>query len=100
MVYESQDKAGYNQSARITEVLGNLLIAYISHMNSQEYENAVKVIRRILDIISAKIKPEETLKTNNLIYGIEKDIPIHTQTYLSQGKRYIRYPEKMKEMEK
>ena len=59
---DREEKAAYNQSANITQMLGYLLGAYVVHMNRREYEKAVKAIQRIHDIISPKIKEPEIEK--------------------------------------
>ena len=69
---EREEKAAYNQSQNITEFLGNCLGSYIAYMEDEKYDKATRYIERIVDIISAKVIPEEIKKVDGMISEIKK----------------------------
>ncbi len=96
---EQEEKAAFNQSQNITEILGKLLGAYIVHMNSEEYSSAVKVIRRIHDIVSAKMTEEEDKEVDDVVEKIEISLPEATKMYTNNGKTYYTNIKKKREIE-
>ena len=90
---EKEEKAGYNQSKNITEILGNLLGAYVYHINKGELKEAVKVMRRMHDIISAKIKEHESEEVDRMVVEIELILPEAVATFNHDGKNWVRNPQ-------
>jgi len=96
---DKEEKAAFNQSQNITEILGKLLGGYVIHMNSEEYDSAVKVIRRIHDIISAKMQESESEEMDKAVKKIEESIPEATRKYQSSGAIYYTSGEKKRTLE-
>lgn len=94
------EKAGYNQSARISDMLANLLGAYILHMNNGDYSSALKSINRIHDIVSPKIKQEESEIVDGMVDKIEVDLQTAMETFNNAGRIYIKNPQQHKKMYK
>lgn len=90
---ESEKRAGYNQSARITEVLGNLRITFISSMMDNDFIGSLESIRGILNVASGKIKQEDIDLINKEIYLIEYKIPYALATNINEGIKTFRYRE-------
>lgn len=90
---EPEEKAAYNQARNISEILSNLLGSYIVYMNSKQYKEAIKSIRRIVDIISPKLKKPEIEKIDAGIKVIELKLPQAMQVYIHNGSSYIKFPE-------
>lgn len=88
----SEQKAGYNQSGRITEVLGNLRITFISSMMDNNFQGALESIRGILNVISGKATDTDIEVINKKVYLIEEKIPYALASYVNEGVRVIRYP--------
>jgi len=84
-----EDKAGYNQAARITEVLAMLRNTYVASMIENDLSTSLKICRRVLDIISAKVKKEEVEKTNKEIKIIHRLLPKANETFLDSGSKFI-----------
>ena len=91
---EKEEKAAYNQSANITEFLGNLLGGYIVNMKIAEYKRALDDIDRIMDIISAKVKPNEMEVADEMVKDIESYIGDATEVYINKTKgiKYLKSP--------
>ena len=89
---KSEQKAGYNQSGRITEVLGNLRITFISSMMDNDFQGALESIRGILNVISGKAIEADIEIINKKVYLIEGKIPCALSTYVNEGIRVVRYP--------
>lgn len=89
---ERENQAAYNQSGRIVQILSDLFCTYISYMNTKDYQNAVKIIRRITDTISPKLSQVEIMKINNGIKSIEVILPQAVALYLHNGSSYIKNP--------
>ncbi len=99
-VEEDVDKAGYNQAARITEILANLRNTYTSLMIYDDYPASLKVCRRVLDIISAKLKDDEIKESNKKIVCIKSKFKGSEQTYIHGGAKWHKYPKEREEVEK
>jgi len=97
---DGEGKAAYNQSRGITEFLQHLMGSYIALMNGEEYPGAVKCIGRILDIVSAKMKPEEITKADEFIKVINEKIPKAIEKHTISGKVFWTNVENKKEVEK
>lgn len=91
---DRDEKAAYNQSARITEFLATLLGSYILSINNGEFDKAIKSIDRVLDIISAKVKENEITEADKMIKEIKNQIPIAMKTYINSdnGQVFISNP--------
>jgi len=100
---EDDDKAGYNQAGRITEVLGNLRITYLSSMigddNSIDLSTALKTIRRILAVIAGKVKKEDIDEMNKQIYTLHIKIGIANMYFIHDGRRILKNPRVKEECE-
>lgn len=83
-----EEKAAYNQSRGITEFLTNLLGSYIASMDLKKYDDALRAIERIVDIISAKIKEQELQEVDKLLIEIEIKLPMAMATYRKNGGIY------------
>lgn len=91
-INNSEQKAGYNQSGRITEVLGNLRITFISSMMDNNFQGALESIRGILNVISGKANDTDLESMNKKVYLIETEIPFAIASYINEGVRVIRFP--------
>lgn len=89
-VGSDDDKAGYNQSGRITEVLGNLRVTFISNMMDNNYYACLDVIRNVLNVISGKAKEDDVGKVNETIYEIETKLETAEVTFIYNGKRFYK----------
>jgi len=96
-----EDKAGYNQAGKIVEMLAMLRATYISSMMEGNLSSALKCIRRVLDVISGKVKEIEIEKFNEEISDIENELPEAEGTYISSnnGKTYLKNFKVRKEVE-
>ncbi len=88
------EKAGYNQSGRITEVLGNLRITFISSMMDNNFQGALESIRGILNVISGKANETDLGEMNKKVYLIEEEIPYALASFINEGVRVIRFPKR------
>lgn len=89
--FEEINKAGYNQAARITETLSMLRNSYVGCMIDEDYRAALKIARRVLDIISAKLETEEIDEVDKLIKGVKDKIPMCEHIYPNNRKTYFKY---------
>lgn len=87
---EETERAGYNQAQRITETLAMLRNTYVGCMMDEDLSGSLRVARRVLDIISAKLKPDEIIETNKRIVIIKKYIPRAQETFISEGYKYYK----------
>lgn len=95
-----KERAGYNQAQRITETLAMLRNTYVGSMMADDFTAALKVARRILDIISAKLEVEEIKKADTLIRLIKLKLPFALVTYEGDGGRvYFTYQNVRDEVE-
>jgi len=69
-------------------------------MNEKKYDKAIKVIRRIVDIISPKVKEVEMKKIDMGINQIEITLPKAMQLYYHNGSSYVKNPGLNIEIEK
>jgi len=93
------EKAGYNQAARITETLAMLRNTYVSSMIDDDFSAALKVARRVLDIISAKLNPTELSDTDAIILKVKKQLPSANETFVSGGYSYYKNQKARNEIE-
>lgn len=84
------DKAGYNQAARITEILAALRNTFIGAMMKNEFPDSLEACRGTLSVISGKVKEDDINDLNADIYSIEKDLPSAEKTYVHEGGKYFR----------
>lgn len=96
--FEAEQKAGYNQSAIITDLLGHLLGSYIVNMNRNDLAGALEVIGRILDIVSAKVKDNEIAEVDALMQEIARELPEAIKTHYLDGSIYLSNPSKQKQL--
>ena len=99
---EPEDKAGYNQAAKITEILAMLRVTFTSSMLEEpnNFDSALECCRSITNIISAKVNDDQIEEINSKVYVIEDRLPKAKQTYLHEGARYFRDPEERKEIKR
>jgi len=87
---DKEEKAGYNQSGKITEILGNLRVTFISCIMRNDYGGSLESIRSIVDIIAGKIKEKDINEINTEIYSIEEKIPSAEEIYNNNGKVFYK----------
>jgi len=97
-ISDDEKKAGYNQSGRITEVLGNLRITFISSMMDNDFQGSLEAIRGILNVISGKASEDDIKVMNEIIYEIGDMIPYALLIKITEaGKKVVVYPRARKE---
>jgi len=97
-ISDDEKKAGYNQSGRITEVLGNLRITFISSMMDNDFQGSLEAIRGILNVISWKASEDDIKVMNEIIYEIGDMIPYALLIKITEaGKKVVVYPRARKE---
>jgi len=89
---DTEDKAGYNQAGKITEILAMLRATFISEMMSEKFNSSLSCCRGVLNIIAGKIGQEIINQTDQMIYDIEKKIPMAEEIYKNEvnGNIYFR----------
>ena len=87
------DKAGYNQAARITEILAALRNTFIGSMMKNEFVDSLESCRGCLNVISGKVRTEDIEELNEKVYEIEKELPKGEKTYIHNGGNYFKNPE-------
>lgn len=92
-VGDTEDKAGFNQAAKITEILAILRNTFLSSMLSSNFPMALESIRNILNVISGKVKEEVIEGFNKTIYEIEEWLEGTEVTYNYNGGIYHRNKE-------
>ena len=97
---DAEDKAGYNQAARISEILAILRSTYISSKMRNDFPGALEACRAILDVIAGKVNEEKTKKINAEIYLIEDLFKKTEETYVHNGYRYFKNPKERKDMKR
>lgn len=85
---EESEKAGYNQSGKITEILANLRVTFISSMMANNFDDALESIRCILSIISGKARESDIEEMDKEVYKIEFEIPKSKENYINNGLVY------------
>ena len=85
---EGGEKAGYNQSGKITEILANLRVTFISSIMANNFDDALESIRCILSIISGKAKESDIKEMDKIVYTIESKIPKAKESYNNNGLVY------------
>jgi hypothetical protein len=83
-----EDKAGYNQAAKITELLAMLRSTFVSSMMENDFSASIECCRSVIDIISGKVNDKLIIKINEMIYEIEKWLQQANLTYEHSGNRY------------
>ncbi len=89
-VQETEDKAGYNQAARITEVLAVLRNTFIGSMMRNDLSSSLESCRGVLNVISGKVGEDKIKELNKIVYEIETVIPKADQTYSYKGSTYFK----------
>jgi len=97
---ESDDKAGYNQAANITQFIGQLIGSYLIYMNECDFPKVINVIERLVDLVSSHLKEPETDIINNKINELEIRMPKATVKNNQDGRVYITFPNEYFKMQK
>ena len=97
---ENEDKAGYNQAGKITEILSMLRGSFISSMMHNEFNQALESCRGVLNVIAGKVSEDRIEEMNNCVDDIEKDLLIANQTYTIDGGKYWKNYQKRIELKK
>lgn len=104
MVYGGEedvtDKAGYNQAARITEILAALRNTFIGSMMKNDFPDSLEACRGTLSVISGKVRDGDIADLNKDIYSIEEKLPKAEETYVHEGGCYFKSSEKRVELKK
>ena len=85
---EVDDKAGYNQAARITEILAALRNTFIGSMMTNNFPESLEACRGVLNVISGKVREDDIVELNEDVYSIELKLPKAEQTYVHEGGKY------------
>lgn len=96
---QTDNQAAFNQSGKITDVLGMMRILYINSMLTNNYEEALKALTRIHSIISPKLKEE----SKNIDEQEEEIYILMNQALLKyqyNGRMFYRNPDKKRLLEK
>lgn len=86
-----EEKAGYNQAARITELLSMLRTTYISAIMDEDFDLALKSCRGVKSIIAGKVKTEEIKDINTKIKVIDDVLPLALETYVNRDNSSVYY---------
>ena len=97
---ETDDKAGYNQAGKITEILAMLRGSFISSMMHNDFLSALESCRGVLNVIAGKVSEEIIEQTNEDVYSIEKLLPKANQTYLNNNGKYWTNPKERTELKR
>ena len=104
MVYPNEeevtDKAGYNQAARITEILAALRNTFIGSMMKNEFPDSLEACRGVLNVISGKVRDDDIKELNEDVYKVEEKLPKSEQTYVHEGGRYFKSAEERIKLKK
>ena len=87
---EINDKAGYNQAARITEILAVLRNTFIGSMMKNRFLDSLEACRGTLSVISGKVRQDDINKLDETIYSIEEELPKAEATYNHEGGSYFK----------
>jgi len=93
------DKAGYNQSGKIIEILGQLRLTFVSAMMHNDYSNAIKTIKNVHNIIAAKVTQTDSDIIDEGTMEVESKLPLADITYLFNGAKYYKNPQLRTEIE-
>ncbi|KKM75455.1 hypothetical protein LCGC14_1390080 [marine sediment metagenome] len=99
-IQETEDKAGYNQAARITEVLAVLRNTFIGSMMKNDLASSLESCRGVLNVISGKVAENKIEELDKIVYEIEKSIPLADQTYSHNGSTWFKNFPKRIELKK
>jgi hypothetical protein len=97
---ETDDKAGYNQAGKITEILAMLRGSFISSMMHNDFLSALESCRGVLNVIAGKASVEVINRMNKDVDTIEGKLYSANQTYLSEGGKYWTHPKDRIEVKK
>ena len=97
---ETEDKAGYNQAGKITEILAMLRGSFISSMMHNDFLSALESCRGVLNVIAGKVSEEIIESANEDVYKIETLLPEANKTYINSGGKYWSHPDKRKELKR
>ena len=86
------DKAGYNQAARITEILAILRNTFIGSMMKNHFQDSLEACRGTLSVISGKVRQDDIDDLDKTIYDIELELPKAELTYVHEGGSYYKNP--------
>jgi hypothetical protein len=90
-----EDRAGYNQAARITEILAMIRLTFTSAMLEEpnNFHDALESCRGTINIISGKVKAEIVEELNKDVYKIEGLLPKAKEVYEHKGFKYFKNTE-------
>lgn len=86
---DDEDKAGYNQAARITEILSALRTTFIGCMMENNLPSSLEACRGVLNVISGKVNETLIIALNNKVYEIEIKLPEANKIYVYNGASYF-----------
>lgn len=103
-VTKEEEKAGYNQAGKISEILSMLRLTFTSAMidTPNNFDYALEACRGVANIISGKVNEDILDEINTEVYAIEKLLPAANEKYTNQsnGSKYFSNPEKRVELKK
>jgi len=86
------NKAGYNQSGKIIEILGQLRMTFVSSMMHSDYTNAIKTIKNIHNIIAAKVVKADSDIIDDETLKVEGLLGYANETFIHNGVKFYKYP--------
>jgi len=97
---ETDDKAGYNQAGKITEILSMLRGSFIVAMMHNEFSSALESCRGVLNVIAGKVNEEIVEVMNNDIDKIDELLLKANETYTTVTGKYWKYYNLRREVKK
>ena len=90
---ETDDKAGYNQAGKITEILSMLRGSFIVAMMHNQFSDALESCRGVLNVIAGKVNEDIVESMNTEVDKIDKLLLQANETYTTDtGKYWKNYP--------
>jgi len=93
------NKAGYNQSGKIIEILGQLRMTFVGAMMHNDYDQSIKTMKNIHNIIAAKVIEKDSEIIDELTIEIEGVLKFANETFVHNGVKYYKYPQARKDIE-
>ena len=97
-----EEKAGYNQAGKISDILSMLRYTFIGSMldNPNNFHEALECCRGVLNIVAGKVRDDTINDLNVKIYKLDKDLVEANKTFIHNGIRYFKFPSKRTELKK